>query len=165
MTTLSFPSKQALNRCSIPLEDVLNRGYRYALSLTNDADFAQDLLQEACLKICQRGGPWDVKYLIVVIRHCHVDAYRRAPKVCDADLELLVGEPDVAYVAADEALAQALAQLRAEEREALFLSAVEGYSAAQIAKLTKRPRGTILSLIHRAKKKVRQLLVKVEVVS
>lgn len=40
----------------------------------------------------------------------------------------------------------------------LFLTAVEGYTTAEIAQLTGRPRGTILSALHRAKKKLRQLL-------
>jgi len=52
----------------------------------------------------------------------------------------------------------ALETLRPVERESLFLSAVEGYTAQKIADFTQQPRGTILSLIHRARKKVSSLV-------
>jgi DNA-directed RNA polymerase specialized sigma24 family protein len=62
----------------------------------------------------------------------------------------------------DPELASALQQLRPDERELLYLSAVEEYSANEIAKLTHKPRGTILSILHRTKKKLRQILAKEE---
>ena len=48
-------------------------------------------------------------------------------------------------------LTQALSRLRPEEREAIYLQAVKGYTAAEAAELMDRPRGTVLSLIHRGK--------------
>ena len=53
---------------------------------------------------------------------------------------------------------RALGRLRDDEREVLFLAAVEGYTATELAELTDKPRGTILSMIHRAKKKLREVL-------
>lgn len=53
---------------------------------------------------------------------------------------------------------QALNNLRSQEREALFLTAVEGYTAQEIADLTHQPRGTVLSLVHRAKQKIRRFV-------
>lgn len=47
-----------------------------------------------------------------------------------------------------------LGKLRREEREALYLNVVEGYTAQEISEMTSTPRGSILSLIHRAKKKL-----------
>ena len=55
-------------------------------------------------------------------------------------------------------LGQHLAGLRDTEREALLLSVVEGYSASEIASLTDSTRGTVLSLVHRAKLKIQQAL-------
>jgi RNA polymerase sigma-70 factor (ECF subfamily) len=40
----------------------------------------------------------------------------------------------------------------------LYLAVVEGYTAEEIAELTSRPRGTILSLLHRTKAKLCDLL-------
>ena len=43
-------------------------------------------------------------------------------------------------------------------REDEVLAIVEGYTAHEIADMTQRPRGTILSLLHRTKEKLRNLL-------
>lgn len=53
---------------------------------------------------------------------------------------------------------QALAGLHAHEREVLYLHAVDGDTAKELAVLTGKPRGTALSLLHRAKEKLRQSL-------
>ncbi|NRA95693.1 MAG: RNA polymerase sigma factor [Planctomycetes bacterium] len=147
-------------RTSDPIDELLRRGYRYALSLTHDPTLSEDLLQEACLRISRRSGPWHAAYLFKTIRNLRIDASRLGAR---QPVEPLVGDgpraptPDEPEWGADE-LAGALAQLRPEDREMLFLTAVEGYTTAEIAQLTGRPRGTILSALHRAKKKLRQLL-------
>ena len=48
-----------------------------------------------------------------------------------------------------------LRQLRDVERETLYLSVVEGYTADEISTMTSTARGTVLSMIHRAKIKLR----------
>ena len=63
------------------------------------------------------------------------------------------------YSVSDPALSDALAQIRPQEREALFLNAVEGLSAAQIVRHTGRSRSTVLSLIHRGKIKLQRILI------
>lgn len=142
------------------LDGLLRRGYRYALSLTHDPAQSEDLLQEACLRISRRGGPWQAGYLLKTIRNLLVDARRLAarkplePLAPDDPLVQPAGDPDHGV---DE-LARALSQLRPEDREMLFLAAVESYTTSEIAELTGRPRGTILSALHRAKKKLRELL-------
>ncbi|MEM8534869.1 MAG: RNA polymerase sigma factor [Chloroflexota bacterium] len=147
-------------------DELLQRAFRYALSLTNDRHLAEDLLQDACLSISRRGGPWRISYLITVIRNRYIDLYRRHQTVIFRPLDETDGaiedwvDRDCSQVSVhlDGALEEALATLRVEEREMLYLSAVEDYSASQIAQLTARPRGTVLSVIHRAKKKLRHML-------
>ena len=56
-------------------------------------------------------------------------------------------------------LERVLARLRVEEREVLYLAVAERYRAAEIAAMTGRPRNTVLSLMHRAKRKLRELLL------
>ncbi len=53
-------------------------------------------------------------------------------------------------------LESALGRLKPEERAALYLAAVEDYTTRQIAELFGRPRGTVLSMIHRARHKLRR---------
>lgn len=139
------------------LDDLLQRGYRYALSLTHDTDLAQDAVQDACLKISRRGGPWDIRYLITAIRHCHIDSLRRSGKMKIhpiEDIEFLVGS-DMLMPSFDLHLEMALSELRDDVRELLYLSVVEGYTARELGELTGKPRNTILSILHRAKKKLR----------
>ena len=49
-----------------------------------------------------------------------------------------------------------LAILRLNEREMLFLHYHQGHTAEEIAQMTNQPRGTVLSLIHRAIAKLRE---------
>ena len=143
------------------LDELLNRGFRYATSLIHDRARAEDLLQEACLRISRKGGPWRIEYLITVIRNVAIDRYRRNSKMRFEPLSDVASREDPIGEARDgfgDEMHHALGRLRNEERELLFLFAVEGYTATELAVLTDRPRGTILSMIHRAKKKLRDML-------
>jgi len=151
-------------------EALLQRGFRYALSLTHDELGAEDLLQDACVAILRAQGPWSRAYLFRAIRSRFVDLHRRELLVSMESRAVMEDTP----ASLDEALAgetaradaraveRALGALRAEEREALFLAAVEGYTAAEAAELTGRPRGTILSLVFRARRKLERALGRAE---
>src|SRR5258708_2089076 len=52
--------------------------------------------------------------------------------------------------------------LRRVEREALFLHYYEGRTAEEIGQLTSQPRGTVLSLLHRAIAKLRAAAVQTD---
>ena len=143
------------------MDELLNRAYRYALSLTHDAEQAQDLVQDASLSVARRGGPWHAGYLLTAVRNRFLDL-RRRPLLFDRDAdETALSDaddgpaPDDSSPFAAEALNAVLGELREAEREVLFLHAVEGLTASEIGALTERPRGTVLSLLHRTKKKLR----------
>jgi len=148
------------------IDELLDAGYRYALSLTHDVTEAEDLVQDASLALLASGALWERSYFFATVRNRFIDRYRRSRKVLflalEADGGTATDPPDFTWELPDVLetglLEQALEQLRAEEREALFLAVVEGYTAEEIGKMTDRPRGTILSLLHRAKKKLRGLL-------
>jgi len=148
------------------IDELLDAGYRYALSLTHDVTEAEDLVQDASLSLLASGGSWERSYFFATVRNRFIDRYRRSRKVLFLALEHDDGEaaepPDFTWETPDVLeiglLKQALGNLRTEEREALFLAVVEGYTAEEIGRMTDHPRGTILSLLHRAKKKLRELL-------
>lgn len=150
------------------IDDLLDSGCRYAYSLSHDAAEAEDLLQDACLSILGSGAKWERSYLFATIRNRFIDRYRRNRKILFLSLEADHDVPDDVKnenwestdVLLNGQLDRALASLRAEERETLFLAVVQGYTAEEIAELTSRPRGTILSLLHRTKAKLRNLLGK-----
>ncbi len=148
---------------------LLERGYRYAFSLAHDAIEAEDLVQDACLSILASEGSWERAYVFTTIRNRFIDRYRRNRKILFLSLDhegegnegdhadLNWDAPDVLQ---NGQLGRALGSLRPEEREALFLAVVEGYTAEEIAELTARPRGTILSLLYRTTAKLRDFLRK-----
>lgn len=148
------------------VDALLDSAYRYAFSLAHDAAEAEDLLQDACLSILGSGAKWERSYLFATVRNRFIDRYRRNRKILFLSLEAGDGAPhdvtdenwDAADVLLNGQLDRALATLRVEERETLFLAVVEGYTAEEIAELTSRPRGTILSLLHRTKAKLRDVL-------
>jgi len=147
------------------LGELLARAYRYALALTHDESRAADLLQEACLAVVKAKGSWNRGYLFAAVRTRHLNQVRRAHLIVVEPLEdpdLLEGhssgdplEASDPFELRDEDLEAALGILSDAQREALFLTVVEGYTAGEIGDLTGRPRGTILSLIHRARHKLR----------
>lgn len=150
------------------LRELLQCGFRYALSLTHDTSRAEDLLQEGWVSLLQAKGPHQRGYLLTAIRSRFIDSYRREQLVVFealTDANELGMENDMQHsrneapIFADKKmLNRALAKLRPAEREILFLADVEGYTAQEIADLTERPRGTILSLIRRTRGKMRSLL-------
>ena len=99
--------------------------------------------------------------LFATIRNLHVDQYRRRKRFPHTPLD--AAERCRPVLADDReppdgaALGRLLRRLREAEREALFLHAVAGYSAQEIAALTGRPRGTVLSLMHRGRRRLREL--------
>jgi RNA polymerase sigma factor (sigma-70 family) len=149
------------------LELLLRSGYWYALSLTHDSPAAEDVLQDAATALVRCGGKWERSYLFTAIRNRFIDKYRRDRRLLFVPLD---GASENAIDTADQqawelpdvierqTLNRALGTLRVEEREMLFLAFVEGYTTQQIAQLTGRPRGTVLSLLHRTKLKLRRLL-------
>lgn len=143
------------------LEELLQRGFRYALSLAHDEGRAEDLLQDACVSILRAGGPFHIGYLFRAIRNRFIDQCRRERIVMFEPVDgLEEAEEDVAglddlEIRADmDTLERALGALRAEEREAIYLAAVEGYTVKEISELTGRSPGTVSSAIFRARRKV-----------
>jgi len=141
---------------------LLQHGYRYALSLAHHAAKAEDLLQDAWVAVIQADGPHEKSYLFCAIRSRYYNLYKRELLVPMESLESIV-EPayesvDVGYAhdLDDPQLDAALAQLRGIEREVLYLSAVEGYTAQEITTITGQARGTVLSMLTRTRKKVQR---------
>ena len=147
-------------------EDLLRQGYRFALSLTHDPARAEDLVQDAWVGVLKADGPPTAAYLITTVRNRWVDLHRRA---LIAPTESLDAKPRLAHevesefwidpchaIALKTTLYRALGLLRPEERAVLLLSAVEGYTAREIGELLDAPRGTVLSLMHRTRAKMRR---------
>lgn len=145
------------------LRELLQAGYRYALSLTHHHHDAEDLVQQAWMQCAHRyGSPHKRSLLYTTIRNLFYDRCRRGKIVSFEPIPDGFEVSDPAHpenaVGHSRDLDILLATLRSEEREALFLNAVEGRTAQEISQMTGTSRNTILSLIHRARKKLAHLV-------
>ncbi len=150
------------------LHDLVQRGYRFALALTHDQTQAEDLVQDAWLGVLRVGGSWSAPYLFTTIRNRFIDQCRRNRLVAfepitESHDHLATESTDVwpaesPFDIETGELAAALERLSPVARAAIYLSAVEGYTAREIAELLGKPRGTILSAMHRGRAQLRKLL-------
>ncbi len=160
------------------LETLLQSGFRYACSLTHQHAEAEDLVQEAWLKLARRKQSgqhqsWNKSLFFVTLRNLYIDRYRRNRLVVLEPLDELSNGPDLRGAPGNEQeiamdiqwLERSLSILRVEEREAIYLHLVEGYTAAEVAELTERSRNTVLSLIQRGRKKLVNALNQAEAVA
>ena len=139
--------------------------YRYCLCLTRHSPAAEDLLQTAIERWLSRAAKpqYPKAYLRTIIRNQFIDDCRRLKRIdfepIDEHAPALLDETCMEQVALQHDLIEYLfSQLNAAEREVLYLWAVEGFSAAEIANDLGQPRGTILSRLHRIKIKAVEIM-------
>lgn len=140
------------------LEELLNRGYRYSLSLTHDEDLAFDLVQTAYLKITEEKKPLIPSYLIATIRNAFIDQKRKQKTkfkwLNSISLKKSYSPPN----SVEPTLDKLLEKLKDRDREILLLSVVEEYTAQEIGELLDMPRNTVLTILSRTKKKLKSQL-------
>ncbi len=140
--------------------ELMQAGYRFALSLSHDAHEAEDLVQQACFRVISKKGRLASRaYLLTTIRNLFYDAMRRRKLITFEPIDALQ-EPSREFEApiphrdhfgAKMDLEVQLSRLEPEEREAIYLNYIEGYTAAELANMWSRPRSTILNILSRAK--------------
>ena len=141
--------------------ELVQAGYRYALSIARHHEDAQDLVQQAWLKLQRAYGKVEgTPVLFRTVRNLFYDQKRRSKIVQFEPIDSTPepGKLESKGVSLDMELV--MSKLRKEEREALYLNVVEGYTASEISEQTGTPRGTILSHIHRARQKLAKALGK-----
>jgi RNA polymerase sigma-70 factor (ECF subfamily) len=140
--------------------ELIQAGYRYALSLTHNEHNAEDLVQDACFKLLKAHGLVHARPLLfTAIRNLYIDRYRHENVLSFEELhdDKEYPEEDSAPLDFDvsmEELERALATLRPEEREVIYLHYYESYTAQEIGGIVRKPRNTVLSLLARGKKKL-----------
>ncbi len=150
-------------------KDELNQLYRYALSLTKQSDIAYDLVQsgvERYLKKSNRSVETPVAYLKIIIRNLYFDLQRHnniVPMVSLDDENVSYIEPVDTDTMEDllinqQQVQQLISTLNDEDNELLYLWAVEEHTVEEIAAIYQKPKGTLLSKLHRLKKRIRKQL-------
>ncbi len=165
-------SAERFEELTLPYVDAL---YRAAYHLTGLADEAEDLTQETYLKAYRAFDSFhgqNIKaWLFAILRNTFVDDYRqrqRAPAFLDIEAldfsldgsdgheaarEQGADAPLLASLLDDE-LQTALETLPAEWRLIVLLADLEDFSYQEIADITQVPIGTVMSRLHRGRKRL-----------
>jgi RNA polymerase sigma-70 factor, ECF subfamily len=149
--------------------------YSVALRMMNDANEAEDVLQDGFVYIWQRAGTFDpnrggpISWTILIVRNKAIDRLRvrlrgeRLQELVSVSSELAADKDDQS--ALEPLLRErrvqvksALATLPDEQREALHLAFFSGLTHQQIAEKIAAPLGTIKARIRRGLLQLRQLL-------
>jgi RNA polymerase sigma-70 factor (ECF subfamily) len=137
---------------------------RFALRLTGDYTFAQDVVQEALLRawkkpaILEQSDESARAWLFTVVRNIVIDDRRSARHAREILTDNLpdAGTPDGADALLDAwVLSDALASLSLEHRTAVVSAYYLGQSIAEIARRNDLPEGTVKSRLHDALRAMR----------
>ncbi|MDB1086777.1 sigma-70 family RNA polymerase sigma factor [Streptomyces sp. ACA25] len=160
----------AFARWVLPETEVL---LRVAMTLTAQPADAEDLVQETLLRAYRAVDRFDGRHprawLLTIMRRAEINRHRRRrPHLLDdpdRDLERLAapdpgGSPESLVIgdALDESVDAALAALPDKHQQVVRLVDVNGLSCAEAAEVLGIPQGTVLSRLHRARRKIKARL-------
>jgi RNA polymerase sigma factor (sigma-70 family) len=146
------------------------RVYGLAVSMVGDPTLAEDIAQEAFLRAWRHAQVFDPRrasvatWILTITRNLAVDALRLRRAVATdpdklIDMALAPGSasPEARAESSDvaERVRAALASLPVEQRRALVLASVYGYTADEVSKLESVPLGTAKSRIRNGLLKLR----------
>lgn len=139
----------------------------FALSLTRDRTQADDLVQDTILRAWGNRDQFKIgsnmrAWMFTILRNSFYTTRRKLKReVADADgaiaAQLSVKPDHDGHIALEE-FKDAFAQLRDEQREALLLVGVSGFSVEEAAEMCGCAPGTIKSRASRGRKKLAALL-------
>lgn len=145
----------------------------YLTGLVRDAALAEDLTQEAFVRLClrrppERGEARVKTWLYTVGRNLALDALRRRKRRGDLPLESAAdrgddaASPELQLLRQERAQAvhRAMAQLPVQQRELLRLTYFEGFDTAALAKILKKSRHNVSAQLYRAKQSLKAILEK-----
>lgn len=136
-------------------------GYLY--HLVRDPAAADDLLQEAYLRLLERapeaGGGDPKPYLYRIAANLAVDRFRRAGRRPESPLETIERETSPpAEPGPRHDLERALGRLPPEQRSLVWLAHVEGYDHREIAVILGVGATSVRVLLFRARRKLARIL-------
>jgi RNA polymerase sigma-70 factor, ECF subfamily len=171
---------QAKSRGPVNRQSTLDRSLRdailagipsiraFAISLTNNIDQADDLVQETIAKALRNISRFEPgtnmsAWLFTILRNEFYSQYRkRRHEVSDPDgtyAEQLRTPPEQHSKLDFQDLQAALARLPVDQREAIILVGAQGLTYDEVAEMCAVPVGTIKSRVNRARARLAKLLV------
>jgi RNA polymerase sigma-70 factor (ECF subfamily) len=154
------------NQCVDTHADAL---YRFVLKNIRDDDSAQDVVQEAFIRLWEKrediAGEKSKSYLFTTAYHLVVDAVRHRERF--TELNPTGNEfynDSSSYSDLQEILNQAVEQLPADQKMVLLLRDYEGYSYQEIGEITNLNESQVKVYIYRARLFLKKYIGKMEVV-
>lgn len=145
---------------------------RLARALTSSQADAEDLVQETLLRafrgIEDFDGEHSRAWLFTIMRNANINRTRRTrptttdqPAESEAVPERSSSDPAVLVVRSefDDEVRRAAARLPVEFRDVVSLVDFEGYSYAEVAATLGVPVGTVMSRLHRGRRRIRAHLI------
>jgi RNA polymerase sigma-70 factor (ECF subfamily) len=153
--------------------------YAFIVRMVRDPTVAEDLAQEALIKVYRALGSYDPErkfssWLFKIAHNATIDAVRRREPVAEsldagdaaddgpprqyADPRAISPEKARETSELGRALDRALGELRPEYREVMLLRFREGLPYEEIAEITGMPLGTVKTFLHRARGRMESLL-------
>ena len=157
------------------------QAYALAYRLTGNAAEAADLCQEAFVRAFRFFNNYDdslpfTSWLYRIISNTHIDMIRRRGRLKTTSLDSTGSDGQTTWEIADtdaipdkqliensldDSIQKALRHMNAEFRTAVLLADVEGLAYEEVADIMKTSVGTVRSRIHRGRKQLREILVKI----
>ena len=143
--------------------EFLNNLYKYCYALSGNEQEAYDLLQTSIEKYLKKDADKidnSRSYLKRVIRNQYIDECRKNAKVIEDEFDDAVTYVDmdinsIEKIVANQREVEAVWQkLTVDEREIMYFWAVEGYTTSELVEVLDTSRGTLLSKIHRLRKRL-----------
>jgi RNA polymerase sigma-70 factor, ECF subfamily len=159
-------SNQVFSQAALEHIDAL---YGYAMTLTRNANEAEDLVQETYVRAAGASNRPDTNgiksWLFVIMRNVWLNQVRHVnsgPRFVDLDGNESVesNNPHVVYLRKleREQVRKAIESLPDAYREIVVLRDIEGFTYQEIATVLHCPAGTVMSRLGRARGKLRTLL-------
>ena len=138
----------------VPETDVL---WRVALSITRNRADAEDVVQETLLRAFRSLGTFDGRYprawLLTILRNAERNRHL-GPRTESDEVEVSAEQHEFT-----DFVAQAVEQLPDGFREVVELVDINGLSYQEAADVLGVPIGTVMSRLHRARRRLREALV------
>ena len=147
--------------------------YSYLLRMSGKPDVAEDIAQEAFVRVLTNLHRFDYRYrfstwLFTIARRLYMNAMAKHRPAYDSEIvgswKGECGTPQAATLEREageahrDGLQQALNQLSIEQREIIILFHQQDWPIALIADHLEMPEGTVKSHLHRGRKRLRQII-------
>lgn len=165
-----------MDQYSSIITSVRDRLYRLALRVVNDADEAEDVVQDVLVKSWKKrdqiiGLDNPPAWLMRMTKHQAIDRLRSAKVRCAREMEAaapdFVAHTPFQIAASNDTLShihRLLQQLPPDQRSVLHLREVEGMDYKEIAEATGLSLQQVKTYLHRGRGKLRALLLQQRIV-